>query len=210
MNEYEYLIHARSVVSHCKENAEEWKIDTDQLAKLEVAQKKAEQAYRENQMRSTRNMITNRAKNEAFKELKALMRPFTNCLVKNLNVPDIILSLLSIRSRTPKKLPVHSIKEMGRVLFKRDGTDIKTKLVRQSRGRSVKSNYPKGATGGTEWEYGIKGSGKTETVRSTRLTYVFHFSKADAGQTLVVRARWINAKRANDGYWSAWIEIIIT
>jgi hypothetical protein len=199
-----------AVIKMCLAHLLEYKIDADSVEKLQVLHEKADLAYTASKDPLTRNKLTTKNKNNAFKELKAYASKFITMLVLNENIPNEVLTTLGIRSRYPEYHKHPAPTSIFDIRLEKDETTIFVFGRRPVHGQPLVTKVPADATGGMRLEYYLKSKGieTVQNVETSKATYVFELPEETMGDTLVVRGQWIDTQ-FRGGPWSKWAEIFI-
>jgi hypothetical protein len=199
-----------AIIKMCLAHLVEYKIKKREVEKLQSLYKKAISTYTANNDPMTRNKLTTRNKNSAFKEMKLYASKFITMLVLNENIPNEVLTTLGIRSRYPEHHRRSAPVSPFDLKLEKDKTKVLAFGRRLVRGQPLETKVPDDATGGMRLEYYLKSKG-IETVRNvedSKATHVFDLPEETKGDTLVVRGQWIDS-RFRGGPWSDWVEIFL-
>jgi hypothetical protein len=203
----ECLAQANTINEQCHAHLE-WNIDPQRQSAFDTLLSNANNSYRLNLDKATKNAITAANKKVDFGELKHFLGPFIDYLEVNTNVPDAALQFMGLRSREhhahqplprPTDPPVISVRKLHDEL-----TVYAAQPEHDQPTAGVAPKHYHGFIIRTRHE----GEDTYQTVVSNRLHHTLFFERADEGKRIFISAAWVNP-RLEPGPWCEEIGEII-
>ncbi|MDR2042576.1 MAG: hypothetical protein LBP98_09735 [Tannerella sp.] len=197
----QFMGYANTINEQCTAHASEWNLDATRVSELNTLTANANQAYRTNLDRATRNLVTSTNKRTAFDSLKEFLRPFIDYLEGNLSVPDSALAIMNLR---PRKHHAHQPdgrpEETPNVTVIKQHDEMTVYVSRAEHGQPTQSvKLPK--YHGFKLRMKFEGETEYRIVVSTRLHHTIRFDREDETKRVFLSAAWING-RLEEGPWS--------
>ena len=203
----QFLAQANTIDEQCHAHLE-WNIDPQRQSALDTLLSNANNSYKLNLDKATKNAITAANKKKDFGELKHFLGTFIDYLEVNTDVPDAALQFMGLRSREhhasqplprPDKQPVLSIVKLHdefTVYAAQPEHDQPTAGVAPARYHAFMIRIRH------------EGEDSYQTVVSTRLHHTLFFERTDEGKRIFISAAWVNP-RLEPGPWCEEIPEII-
>jgi hypothetical protein len=204
----QFISYANTIDEQCTANATPWNIDTTRLSTLNTLTVNANQAFKMNNDRATRNHTTSTNKKTAFGELKHFLSPFVDYLEGNLSVPDAALEIMNLRPRVHHAhLPIGRPTDVPAIKILQQHDEITVYVFRPELGQPTQSTtQPEYAGFKMRWRFEGETADRVEV--STRLHHTIFLEREDETKRIVLSAAFINP-RLEEGPWSEDMVIVV-
>ena len=195
----QFLAQANTISEQCHAHLE-WNTDPQRQSTLDALLSNANNSYKLNLDKATKNAITPANKKKDFGELKHFLGTFIDYLEVNTDVPDAALQFMALRSRehhASKPLP-RPDKQPGISIVKLHD-ELTVYVAQPEHDQPTQGVAPERYHGfiiRTRWD----GEDAYQTVLSTRLHHTLFFERADEGKRIFISAAWVNP-RLEPGTW---------
>ena len=189
----QFLAQANTINEQCRLHPE-WNTDPARQSTFDALLSNANNSYKLNLDKATKNAITAANKKADFGELKHFLGPFIDYLEVNTAVPDAALQFMGLRSREhhahqplprptdPPGISVRKLHDEIIVYAAQPEHDQPTAGVAPARYH------------GFILRHKMEGDEKYETTISTRLHHTLRFEQTDEGKRIFLSAAWINPR----------------
>ncbi|MDR0609757.1 MAG: hypothetical protein LBG58_06580 [Planctomycetaceae bacterium] len=206
----DFLAWAKTIYKYCEDNVMEWQLDMTLLGRFGVLLDTADDKFRKNSDKSTKNRESVLEKNAAFAALKAFLQLYTNLLEGNENIPDQSIEEMGLHPRHRSAPHPHPVPTENPVLVALTLHHYEVDTYASTLQHGHPTEFLSDETyGGYMLRYKLEGDTEWKTVISTKLHYTLVFTEEEVGKRITLQAAWVNT-RMQPGPWSDEVFEIIT